>query len=155
MLNPYITFEVSTDEKGQPVLTASLHRNSVPDGDIRLKYAQLAMSYAAQVAERGPYGVSTVSNGDKSTATLTFTQSYADTLYDEYDEPLGGGEPIKNSIGCNLRVESLARNSEDRPFGWAASPAVAAATTVHRMVHRAIHIAAGISLDEKEESPEP
>jgi hypothetical protein len=153
MMNPYITFEVSTDDKGQPVLMASLNRNSVAEGDTRLKYAQLAMSYATQVAQRGPFGVSTVSAGDKTKATLTFTQAYTEGEYDDFGELISARQSVKNSIGCSLSVDGLSGPRDERPFGWAASPAVAAATTVHKMVERAIHIAAGISMDGPEESP--
>jgi len=160
MSDPFIEFEVKRNEEGVAQLSAQLHSDGLSNDDIRLRFARRGILYARQVAESGAFPISEVSAGDEVTATITFTQSDTYGDGDEFYESDKDGddsyffnspdaEPVDDrAIGFRLKISHL-NSPDERPFGWAASPAVMAATQVSKMVRVAIEQAAGVSVVSK------
>lgn len=145
--NPSIEFSVQYDDKGRPLLQAKLHSAGLGSDDIRLRFARLAMLYAQRVADKGPFAHTEVSNGDASTAVLEFTQELeGDSGFDDdyYDTT-----PVPGTVGVVLAVPEAASQT----LGWAASPAYLAAQTVAKMANEAIEVAAGMSVERRDDEP--
>lgn len=154
MSDPVVTFAVKRDVEGVAQLEATLDDKGLDKGDIRLRFARLSMLYARQVAEDNPFAISEVSAGDTVTASIILTQekSYGDgeqfmELGEDDDHSFfnthDGDAQDNKSIGFRLKIGSL-NSPDERPFGWAAAPAVVAATLVSKMVKTAIQQAAGV-----------